>query len=96
MQQPTSEFARTLIGEFTNQPTSFYEERIASYRQDTLKSMVNARKLVLQDFKRLERENHAKIPDNYIDDEIRDRIRNDSRFGGDRAAFIKRTSRLTA
>ena len=44
-------------------------------------------KIVLQDFKRLEKDKHAKIPENIINDEVERRIR--VQFGNDRVHFDK-------
>src|SRR5580692_1385407 len=46
-------------------------------------------KVVLQDYKRLEKEKGAKIPDNIVDDYMQKTIRDDPRFGGDRVRFDK-------
>jgi len=43
--------------------------------------------IVLQDFKRLEKEKHAKIPENFVDQEVERRIT--TQFGGDRVRFDK-------
>ena len=45
--------------------------------------------VVLQDYKRLEKEKGAKIPDNVVNDLIQKTIREDPRFGGDRVRFDK-------
>jgi parvulin-like peptidyl-prolyl isomerase len=46
-------------------------------------------KVVLQDYKRLEKDKGAKIPDNIVEDEVQRMIREDPRFGGDRVRFDK-------
>ncbi len=53
---------------------------------DTYQAMLR-HNIILQDFKRMEKEKHAKIPENIIDEEVDRRIK--TRFGGDRVRFDK-------
>jgi peptidyl-prolyl cis-trans isomerase SurA len=84
--QPTLEYKEALLQRTPNQTPSYYNDRIAAAQNDNLKSMIEVQ-LVLQDFKRLEKENHAKIPDIWVDEGVRDEIQR--RFSGDRATFVK-------
>jgi peptidyl-prolyl cis-trans isomerase SurA len=86
VQEPTYKFMDSLRQHDPNESRSFYQTKIDSYQQETLKSMVNVQ-LVLQDFKRLEKENHAKIPDIWVDEKVRDEIHD--RYQGDRSLLIK-------
>lgn len=90
VQEPTlnPEFRDSLVRNNPNQSDSFYLAKIAAFEQENLKSMENFQ-LVLQDFKRLERDNHAKIPDIWVDERIRGIISDPRKYGGDRALFIK-------
>ena len=54
----------------------------------TYQEMVR-QQVVLQDYKRLEKDKGAKIPDNIVDDYVQKTIREDPRFGGDRVRFDK-------
>jgi hypothetical protein len=68
------------------QTESATRAKIAALRQDTFNSMID-RQVVLQDFKRLEKEKTAKIPDDFVDQQVQATIRD--RYGGDRVRFDK-------
>jgi hypothetical protein len=69
-----------------NQAESETRSKIAALRQDTFNSLID-RQVVLQDFKRLEKEKSAKIPDSFVDEQVQATIRD--RYGGDRVRFDK-------
>lgn len=59
---------------------------IQALRQDAFQALID-RQVVLQEFKRLEKEKSAKIPDSWVDDQVQNIIRD--KYGGDRVRFDK-------
>jgi len=62
------------------------EAKVAESRKEALKDLID-RQLVLQEFKKLQKDRGATIPDYVIDDRVNTVIREE--FGGDRAAFVR-------
>jgi peptidyl-prolyl cis-trans isomerase SurA len=59
---------------------------ILALRQDAFQGLID-RQVVLQEFKRLEKDKGAKIPDSYVDEQVQSIIRD--KYGGDRVRFDK-------
>src|ERR1700722_10212897 len=74
----------------SQQPASQSEREtqasILALRQDAFQSLID-RQVVLQEFKRLEKDKGAKIPDSWVDEQVQDVIRD--KYGGDRVRFDK-------
>ena len=70
----------------TGQSQRETESSIRALRQDAFQSLID-RQVVLQEFKRLEKEKGTKIPDSYVDEQVQNIIRD--KFGGDRVRFDK-------
>jgi len=62
------------------------EKQIAESRKAALNDLVD-RQLVLQEFKKLQKDKGASIPEYVVDDRVNTIIREE--FGGDRAAFVR-------
>jgi parvulin-like peptidyl-prolyl isomerase len=69
-----------------SQPESETRASILALRQDAFQALID-RQVVLQEFKRLEKEKSAKIPDSWVDEQIQNIIRD--KYGGDRVRFDK-------
>jgi parvulin-like peptidyl-prolyl isomerase len=72
--------------ESANQSETETRARIIALQQDAFQSMID-RQVVLQEFKRLEKDKGAKIPDSYVDEQVQNVIRD--KYGGDRVRFDK-------
>ncbi len=76
----------TIYQQAGNQSEAETHASIVALRQDAFQSLID-RQVVLQQFKRLEKDKGAKIPDSYIDDQVQSIIRD--KYGGDRVRFDK-------
>jgi peptidyl-prolyl cis-trans isomerase SurA len=70
----------------TLQTESETRSKIIALRQNAFNSFVDDH-VILQEFKRLEKDKGAKIPDSYVDQQVQAIIRD--KFGGDRVRFDK-------
>jgi peptidyl-prolyl cis-trans isomerase SurA len=75
-----------IIQQSAGQPESETKSTILALRQDAFQAMID-RQVVLQEFKRLEKDKGAKIPDSWVDEQVQNIIRD--RYGGDRVRFDK-------
>ena len=66
---------------------SFYRDKIIPLREETFKSLTE-RAVVIQEYKRLQREKGVNIPEDYVDQQMEKEIKQ-PRFGGDRVQFDK-------
>ena len=69
-----------------NQSETEINASILALRQDAFQSLID-RQVVLQEFKRMEKDKGAKIPDSYVDEQVQNIIRD--KYGGDRVRFDK-------
>src|SRR5580700_1299565 len=76
----------TIYQQAANQSESETRASILALRQDAFQSLID-RQVVLQEFKRLEKDKGAKIPDSYVDEQVQSIIRD--KYGGDRVRFDK-------
>jgi parvulin-like peptidyl-prolyl isomerase len=76
----------TIIQQSADQTQSETRSAIISLQQDAFQSLID-RQVVLQEFKRLEREKGYKIPDSLVDEQVQNIIR--EKYGGDRVRFDK-------
>ncbi len=84
----TLPFEQEIYQQSALQPESETRAKIVALRQNEFNSQIDDR-VILQDFKRLEKEKGAKIPDTFVDEQVQSIIRDDPRFGGDRVRFDK-------
>ena len=77
---------QTILQQSVGQSERETESSIRALRQDAFQSLID-RQVVLQEFKRLEKEKGTKIPDSYVDEQVQNVIRD--KFGGDRVRFDK-------
>lgn len=76
----------TIIQQSADQTESETRSSIIALRQDAFQSLID-RQVVLQEFKRLEKEKGFKIPDSLVDEQVQSVIR--EKYGGDRVRFDK-------
>lgn len=76
----------TIYQQAASQSERETQASILALRQDAFQSLID-RQVVLQEFKRLEKDKGAKIPDSWVDEQVQDVIRD--KYGGDRVRFDK-------